>query len=76
MGREIRIIMAYIIGIGLIVFGLSMLAWWNSRYNCNRLATDSGLQTKFDWRGQGCFVKIGNKYVQEDNWRGIAGVEP
>ena len=40
------------------------------KFSCNKLETNTGIETKYSYFGGGCLVKVNNRFIPQENWRG------
>lgn len=62
--------MAWIIGLVLFIVLLFGGVYQTSKFECNRLETNTGIETKYAFMGGGCLVKVNDRFIPRENWRG------
>ena len=68
--KEIAILGVVMVGV-LIVIGLviGIPAYLVDKAQCNRIASDSNINTEYRLIG-GCYVEVNGRMIPKDNWRG------
>lgn len=40
------------------------------KYSCNKLEKNTGIETKYSFLGGACLVKVNDRFIPRENWRG------
>ena len=51
--------------VGLVYMGVKI-----DTFSCNRLEQTTGIETKYEWLGGGCLIKVNDRFIPQENWRG------
>lgn len=41
-----------------------------NRYSCGKLSQSTGIETRYVLLGGGCLVKVNDRFIPKENWRG------
>lgn len=72
-----RDVLAWVGWIVLVIGGIAIFLgvmfgadYFVSKYSCNKLEQNTGIETKYVWFGGGCLVKVNDRFIPRENWRG------
>lgn len=68
--ENVAIVLIIAILVTLIVSAIVGLTYGIEKYSCNRLEANTGIETKYAFIGGGCLVKVNDRYIPRENWRG------
>lgn len=60
-----------IVGLTILIILLALgIAIPTNNYACNKLEQSTGIETKYVFMGGGCLVKVNDRFIPQENWRG------
>lgn len=45
-------------------------AYQIDKYSCTKLHENTGIETKYSFFGGSCLVKVNDRFIPQENWRG------